>query len=73
MVRFALLTLFTLLFAALVAQAPVLDPAVKTGTLPNGIRYFLMNNPRPENRVEMRLVRGRARPKDDSTTVAPSS
>jgi len=38
------------------AQAPApLNPAVKTGTLENGIRYFLWKNAKPENRVEMRL------------------
>ncbi|MEI8095320.1 MAG: insulinase family protein [Spirochaetales bacterium] len=47
---------FVLFASSLAAQAPNLDPAVKTGTLPNGVRYFLMTNPKPENRVELRLV-----------------
>jgi zinc protease len=33
-----------------------IDPAVKTGTLPNGIRYFIRENKRPANRVSMRLA-----------------
>ncbi|HUQ87104.1 MAG TPA: insulinase family protein [Vicinamibacterales bacterium] len=32
------------------------DPAVKTGQLPNGIRYFIRENKRPANRVSMRLA-----------------
>lgn len=38
-------------------RAPLtLDPAVRTGTLPNGIRYFVRRNTRPEKRAELRLV-----------------
>jgi len=33
-----------------------IDPAVKTGRLPNGIRYFIRENKRPANRVAMRLA-----------------
>jgi zinc protease len=32
------------------------DPAVKTGRLPNGLRYFIRENKRPANRVSMRLA-----------------
>ena len=32
------------------------DPAVRTGRLPNGIRYFIRQNARPEKRVAMRLA-----------------
>ncbi len=32
------------------------DPAVKTGRLPNGLRYFLRQNARPAGRVSMRLA-----------------
>ncbi len=32
------------------------DPAVRTGRLPNGLRYFLRQNSRPEKRVSMRLA-----------------
>ena len=33
-----------------------IDPAVKTGRLPNGLRYFIRQNERPANRVAMRLA-----------------
>ena len=32
------------------------DPAVITGTLDNGLRYFVRKNDQPENRAELRLV-----------------
>jgi len=40
------------------APADVLpvDPAVRIGTLPNGLRYYLRQNGRPEKRVALRLV-----------------
>lgn len=40
---------------ALTASLPV-DPKVKIGTLPNGIRYYIRKNARPEKRAELRLV-----------------
>lgn len=33
-----------------------LDSAVRHGTLPNGLRYYVRHNARPENRLELRLV-----------------
>src|SRR5687768_6050776 len=33
-----------------------IDPAVRSGRLPNGLRYFLRHNTRPEKRVSMRLA-----------------
>ena len=33
-----------------------LDSAVRTGTLPNGLRYYIRQNGRPEKRLELRLV-----------------
>ena len=33
-----------------------IDPAVRAGRLPNGLRYFLRQNSRPEKRVSMRLA-----------------
>src|SRR5512145_125721 len=33
-----------------------IDPAVRTGRLANGLRYFLRQNGRPEKRVAMRLA-----------------
>jgi zinc protease len=32
------------------------DPAVRTGTLPNGLRYYIRQNKKPEKRAELRLV-----------------
>jgi zinc protease len=40
---------------ALTAPLPM-DPAVKVGTLPNGIRYYIRKNSKPEKRAELRLV-----------------
>ncbi len=40
---------------SLAAPLPV-DPRVKIGTLPNGIRYYIRKNARPEKRAELRLV-----------------
>ncbi len=48
------------LVLALVQAAPAgrlpLDPAVTTGRLPNGVRYYVRKNTRPEKRAELRLV-----------------
>ncbi|MBK8249684.1 MAG: insulinase family protein [Gemmatimonadetes bacterium] len=33
-----------------------MDPAVRVGTLPNGLRYYIRKNSRPEKRLELRLV-----------------
>ena len=32
------------------------DAKVKIGTLPNGLRYYIRQNPKPEKRAELRLV-----------------
>src|ERR1700744_6376662 len=51
--------LFTLaLPAALLAQDKTLplDPAVRTGKLPNGFTYYIRHNEEPKNRVVMYLV-----------------
>jgi zinc protease len=40
---------------ALDTPLPV-DPKVKVGTLPNGIRYYIRRNVKPEKRAELRLV-----------------
>ncbi len=32
------------------------NPAVKTGTLKNGIKYYILKNAEPKNRMELRLV-----------------
>lgn len=33
-----------------------MDPTVKTGVLPNGLRYYIRKNPQPANKVELRLA-----------------
>jgi zinc protease len=33
-----------------------LDPEVKTGVLPNGIKYYIRKNSKPENRAELRIA-----------------
>jgi len=33
-----------------------LDPAIRTGTLPNGLKYFIRKNSRPEKRAELRIA-----------------
>jgi zinc protease len=37
-------------------QALPFDAAVKTGTLPNGLKYYVRKNSRPANRVALRLA-----------------
>src|SRR5690349_9773960 len=32
------------------------EPKIRIGTLPNGIRYYIRQNPKPEKRAELRLV-----------------
>jgi zinc protease len=60
--RSALITLFvTLLLTPLAARQALqdtlpFDPAVRTGTLPNGLKYFIRKNGRPANRVLLRLA-----------------
>ena len=41
--------------AELAAKLPV-DPDVKTGTLPNGLKFYIRRNALPEKRAELRLV-----------------
>ncbi|MEM7038665.1 MAG: hypothetical protein AAF570_16890, partial [Bacteroidota bacterium] len=57
---FSFLLLFTVFSAALLAQGPPqkpemipLDPSVRTGTLENGMRYYVKANKEPENRAEL--------------------
>ncbi|MCG2617637.1 insulinase family protein [Terrimonas sp. NA20] len=59
--KLLLLILLSILSSASFAQYkltdPVpLDPTVKTGTLPNGLRYYIRKNPKPEKKVELRLA-----------------
>ena len=38
------------------ADAMPVDPAIVRATLPNGLRYYVRANPKPEKRAELRLV-----------------
>lgn len=37
------------------AKIPI-NPDVKIGTLPNGLKYYILNNKKPEKKVELRLA-----------------
>lgn len=37
-------------------QRIAVDPTITVGRLPNGLRYYIKSNSRPENRAELRLV-----------------
>ena len=51
------LILCTAVAAAQDLSAPlVLDPAIRTGTLPNGLTFFIRRNTQPERRAALRLV-----------------
>jgi len=50
------LSLLLTLFQAPPTSRLPLDPAVITGRLANGIRYYVRKNTRPEKRAELRLV-----------------
>lgn len=57
---FYLLLLFFLPFFTLaqtdLSEKVPLDPRVKKGTLENGLTYYIQQNPKPENKVELRLA-----------------
>lgn len=39
------------------ANQPIpIDPDIRMGTLPNGLRYYIRKNAKPENRAELRLA-----------------
>jgi zinc protease len=49
--------LFTAFSAVLCSAAPLeWDAAVMRGELENGLQYYIRNNPKPEGRLELRLV-----------------
>ncbi|MCL6260522.1 insulinase family protein [Aquiflexum sp. TKW24L] len=58
---YQLLLFFFLPFSSLFAQSDFdqkvpLDPRVKVGKLENGLTYYIQQNPKPENKVELRLA-----------------
>ncbi len=48
--------LFSCLSFVAQGQDIPLNPDVRTGTLPNGLKYFIQRNEKPANRVELRLA-----------------
>lgn len=59
--RWAFMMLMVLCSASVLAQVKLtdkipLDPKVKTGKLPNGLVYYIRQNKKPEQKVELRLV-----------------
>ncbi len=50
----------------------LLDPRIRTGTLDNGLKYFIMQNKKPEHRMELRLVvnAGSTMEEDDQSGLA---
>lgn len=58
---YQVLLFFFLPFLSLFAQSNFdqkvpLDPRVKVGKLENGLTYYIQQNPKPENKVELRLA-----------------
>jgi len=53
-----LLSFFSVnLFAQINLSQPIpVDPNVKVGKLPNGLTYYIQKNPKPEKKMELRLV-----------------
>jgi zinc protease len=53
-----LVTLVGFSFPLVQAQSPAIpmDPAVRTGKLPNGMTYYVRKNAEPQNRAELRLA-----------------
>ena len=51
------------------------DPSVKTGTLANGLKYYIKKNGKPEKRCELRLAlnAGSMLEKDDQQGLAQVS
>jgi zinc protease len=47
---------FMWMFNILNAQEIPFDPSIKTGTLSNGVRYFIQKNAKPEKQAALRLV-----------------
>ena len=42
--------------ANIFAQNIPVDPSVRTGTLPNGMKYYIKKNTMPEKKVDFRLA-----------------
>jgi zinc protease len=53
---FIFLPFFTLFAQNDLEQKVPLDPRVRVGKLENGLTYYIQQNPKPENKVELRLA-----------------
>lgn len=54
---FLLLAFYGMSYGQLELNTPLpMDPAVRTGTLPNGMKYYVRQNSKPEKRAEFRLA-----------------
>ncbi|MCQ4138554.1 pitrilysin family protein [Chryseobacterium sp. EO14] len=53
---FSSLAVVVLVSANAFAQNIPMDPSVKTGTLPNGMKYYIRKNTLPEKKVDFRLA-----------------
>lgn len=49
-------TVFCMTLGTTFAQNIPVDPAVRTGTLANGMKYYIKKNTKPEKKVEFRLA-----------------
>ncbi|MFT3911689.1 MAG: insulinase family protein [Ferruginibacter sp.] len=60
--RIYFLLVLSIVYFNVQAQAPAaaekipFNPKVKSGQLPNGLKYFILQNKKPENKVELRLA-----------------
>ena len=46
---------FFMIVSALAQNIPT-DPNIRIGTLPNGMKYYIKKNVKPEKKVELRLA-----------------
>ena len=56
LVLFLFLPVFSLFAQNDLDQKVPLDPRVRVGKLGNGLTYYIQQNPKPENKVELRLA-----------------
>ncbi|MGC4058916.1 MAG: hypothetical protein QM743_12475 [Chitinophagaceae bacterium] len=52
----ALLCLMLPFLASAQNEKIPLDSKIKTGQLPNGLKYYIIQNKKPENKIELRMV-----------------
>ncbi|MCC6186016.1 MAG: insulinase family protein, partial [Chitinophagaceae bacterium] len=52
----AIICLMLPIFAVAQSGKIPLDSKVKTGVLPNGLKYYIIQNKKPEKKIELRMV-----------------